>query len=331
MQEILVLYVARLGDTLLITPVLRHLKDQYPHARITFLGHKRSIDLVRHLPYVDHIDAISKTKAPYLGWLSRGRYDLALIYGQDGALVRYGERVAKQVICFDQQGIESSKRTTVVPKPRHLMHAVDERALLLTPLNAPLKNSRLDYQVSRQEQAWINHFIRDQGWQDRLLITLKPQSFVDKNYRDWPAPLTLEFCQKFLAEFPQSHFILLGLKEDQPQLQPLVDALEGRATSLAGYLNLRQTAALMSQSQFYLGVDTGLTHLAGALCLPMVALYHCRHRGRYLAPLDHPYCGVVDHPCPDEACSATISMADITPDQVLGVAKDVLMRSNALG
>lgn len=324
MREILVIYVARLGDTLLITPVMGHLKNLYPQARLTFLGHKRSIDLVHHLPFVDQVDSISKANAPYRGWFGKKRFDLALIYGQDGALVQYGRRVSRKVICFDQQGIAANKITAVVERPHHLMHAVDERALLLNPLATALDNKGLSFCVSDQEQAWARQFVQTQGWHDRFLVTLKPQSFVDKSYRDWPVSSSIEFCQQFLAQYPHAHFVLLGIKEDQPNLVPMVDALNGKATSVAGQLTIRQTAALMGQSHFYLGVDTGLTHLAGALKIPMVALYHCRHRGRYLAPLSHPQCRVVEHPCSDEMCSASVSMADITSEQVMGAARDVL-------
>jgi heptosyltransferase III len=317
MKEILVIYVARLGDTLLVTPMMRHLKDLYPEAKLTFLGHKRSIDLVDHLPFLDHVRAMSKAKAPYLAWLQKRRYDLALVYGQDAALVRYAERLSHRVICFDQPHLVPAKRTTVVPKPSHLMHAVDERALLLSPLHTELEDKNLSYQVTEGEKSWAEEWVGDQGYQDRFLVAMKPQSFVDKNYRDWTMDSTIAFCKIFLAHQPRAHFLFLGTQEDQTQLAAAVQELGACATSLAGQFTLRQTAAIMNRSHFYLGVDTGLTHLAGALKLPMVALYHCRHRGRYLAPLHHDKCVVVEHPCSDDLCSASISMAEITPEQVL--------------
>jgi heptosyltransferase-3 len=327
MQKILVIYVARLGDTLLITPVLRHLKYQYPHAHLTFLGHKRSIDLLRHLPCLDKIGVISKAQAPYLRWLSAKTYDLALVYGQDQALIRYSERVAHRVICFEQENFKSRQQTILVAKPGELIHAVDERAMLLNPLGSLLTHRYLSYQVSTDEQSWATNYCRDRHWHNRILVALKPNSFVDKSYRDWPNANVLEFCHLFHNEHPQSHFLFLGSHEDQPLIAPLLEKLSSRATSLAGQLSLRQTAAIMNQAQLYVGVDTGLTHLAGALSMPMVALYHCRHRGKYLAPLERSFCQIVDHPCPDHLCSAAVSMGDIAADQVLKAAQFVLAMS----
>jgi heptosyltransferase-3 len=76
---------------------------------------------------------------------------------------------------------------------------------------------------------------------------------------------------------------------------------------LAGTLSLRGSAALMEQLHLYVGVDTGPTHLAGALGLPMVVMYHWRHPARFLAPLEHPApLHLIDHPGPNavEAMSA---------------------------
>ena len=74
---------------------------------------------------------------------------------------------------------------------------------------------------------------------------------------------------------------------------------------------------MMQQLDLYIGVDTGPTHLAGALGLPMVALYHCLHPGRYLAPLDHPnFLGVVEHPAAGGDCTPTRTMAEIGVDRV---------------
>jgi heptosyltransferase-3 len=80
----------------------------------------------------------------------------------------------------------------------------------------------------------------------------------------------------------------------------------------------------MTQLQLYVGVDTGPTHLAGALRVPMVALYHCRHRGRYLAPLQHDRLRVLEHPASDAECGEARSMADIGVDQVWNAAESLL-------
>ena len=99
--------------------------------------------------------------------------------------------------------------------------------------------------------------------------------------------------------------------------EALAKALGSRCHSLAGKLSLRRTLALMAKLDLYVGVDTGPTHLAGALGIPMVAMYHCLHPGRYLAPLEHPrYLGVVEHPVDLDRASTSCMMDAIVVDTV---------------
>ena len=80
----------------------------------------------------------------------------------------------------------------------------------------------------------------------------------------------------------------------------------------------------MAELDLYIGVDTGPTHIAGALGMPMVALYHSAYPGRNLVPLQHPACFMIEHPLTGKSADTTPSMADITVAAVLQAAQDLL-------
>ena len=52
MRNILVIYVSRIGDTMLITPAVRALARAWPQARIDFLGSAASSVVFENLPFV---------------------------------------------------------------------------------------------------------------------------------------------------------------------------------------------------------------------------------------------------------------------------------------
>jgi heptosyltransferase-3 len=106
--------------------------------------------------------------------------------------------------------------------------------------------------------------------------------------------------------------------------QRLSTHFPGRVASLAGHTALREGAAVIGELDLYVGVDTGPTHLAGALGVPMVALYHCRHRGRWLAPQEHPALSVIEHPSTDIDCTADTPMSFIQVETVLEAAERLL-------
>jgi hypothetical protein len=101
-RSILVINVSRIGDTLLVTPALRALARAWPTAAITVLGHRKRVDILRHLPFLAHVGAIDKRSARIRGWLPGQRWDLALVYGHDKALVDYALRVASRVVAYRQ-------------------------------------------------------------------------------------------------------------------------------------------------------------------------------------------------------------------------------------
>src|SRR2546428_10715241 len=95
--------VARIGDTLLATPAMRAIATAYPGCRITALAHPKRAEVLRGLPFVARVGGITKNTAPWRGRLGRPRYDYALVYGFDEALVAYALRVAGLVVAFRQR------------------------------------------------------------------------------------------------------------------------------------------------------------------------------------------------------------------------------------
>ena len=73
---------------------------------------------------------------------------------------------------------------------------------------------------------------------------------------------------------------------------------------------------MMSCTDLYIGVDTGPTHLFGALKKPMVVLYHPSLRSALYKPLDAPALYAVDHPQAGPNATSDIPMAEISVDTV---------------
>jgi hypothetical protein len=101
-KSILVINVTRIGDTLLAVPALRALATAWPDARLTVLGHPKRVAVLENLPFLAEVGPITKQRAVFRGWLPGHKYDLALVYGHDEALLKYAFRVARRVVAFRQ-------------------------------------------------------------------------------------------------------------------------------------------------------------------------------------------------------------------------------------
>jgi len=322
--SLLVIHVARIGDTLLVTPAVRALKQAASKGRLTCLLHPARRALYENLPWVDALGAITPKTAWLRGRFGGERYDYALVYGHDAPLVRYALRVAGRVIAFRQcDDALTARLWRAVPAPAGL-HAVHERLLLPQALGITTTDFHLAYLPTtaerEQARAWLTQHVFATG----PLIGFQVASFPTKSYRDWPVDSFVELGKRLLAENPGAQLLIFGGKESRTAAARIAQALAPHAQSVAGELDLRATAALLAQLNLYVGVDTGPTHLAGALGVPMVALYHCRHRGAMLAPLGHDRLAVIEHPAPDRECTADTPMDRIPVEGVWERARRLL-------
>lgn len=325
-RRVLVIHVTRIGDTVMTTPVLRAISETWPQAAITFLGHPKRTEVIKHLPFVNEVGGITKHSAQVRGrFLGRKQWDLAFVFGFDAPLVKFALRTSHQVLAFHQESADLNMRLwqTMPIAPINTMHAVD-RLLQLAEIAGIRPTSRaLAYQVTADESSAAEQRLQACGIAHgaQPIVGLVIESFPTKPYRDWDIAHFAQLCQQVANKYSAAQFVLLGGKIHGDKIARLQSALGGKLTILAGALSLRETAAVMAQCDLYVGVDTGPTQIAGALRIPMVGLYHCKHPGRVYAPLDNPYARVIDHPHRDTMhCTEQSSMSSISVDEVYAAA-----------
>lgn len=328
-KSILVINVSRIGDTLLATPAIRALAAAWPEAAIDVLAHPGRMEVLQHLPFVRRAAAISKKSAPFRGWggLLTKPYDLAVVYGHDEALVAYALRVAKRVAAFRQANDRINPRLAVLVEPPSFQsdHSVRLALTLAAALGVKPAGLRLSYAVTAAETAWATATLaRDLPAGATPVVGLQVASFPTKAYRDWPIESFMELCERIRQDRPQAHFLIFGGSEEKPRTEALKARLGLAATLYAGRLSLRQTGALMSRLDIFIGVDTGPTHLMSAFDIPLVGLYHGFSRSELIAPLEHPCFYPVDHPLAGPECSTEASMADISVDRVWAAVQQAL-------
>ena len=322
-RDILCIIVARIGDTLLVTPTLHALRRTWPQARLHVVSHPKQVDLLKNNPDITHLRGFTKKSACLRGWTTslcglRKPMDLALVYGADPALFFYARRMAARVIGFrSNDDVNTLMHDCVTPAPKP-MRAVEDRALLLRPLGIPLFQRRLRYRPFAWEQSWIRNRLRERAGiiEDTLLIGIQANSFPTKAYRNLSPAMVRAILAGLPERYTGARILLLGGAKDRERNQAIAATLGPRALDVSGQFKLRLAAALIGRLDLYIGVDTGPTHIAGCFDVPMVALYHCKHPGRNLMPLDHPRCAIVEHPHTTDDCPERTSLADLPMERI---------------
>jgi heptosyltransferase-3 len=328
-ESILFIVVSRIGDTLFATPAIRSVAEPFPEASITVLGHSNRVEILRSLPFVSRVGSISKKTAPWRGWFTKKKYELAFVYNFDEALVAYALRVAQNVVAFRQKDVRLNARLyrCVAPPPFQSEHAVRQLLRLPEAVGITADSLRLAYYCTRTEREEATVRLSRIGADKASpLIGLQVASFPTKAYRDWPVEHFASLCDRIVARWPNAHFLIFGGQAEQSRTASLKARLGECASLFAGRLTLRETAALMALTDLYVGVDTGPTHLMSTYDIPMVALYHCLSSSIHTGPLDHPMAYILNHPSTGtDDCHEASSMAEISVDQVMAMVEQALM------
>ncbi len=318
-KKILIINVTRIGDTLLTTPAIRAISNAFPDHRIDFLGHPKRAEVIKFLPFVQQVKGITKTVAPFKGWIDKKIYDIAFVYGYDEALITYALRAAKKVVAFRQKNPALNNRLflAVEPSAPHSEHMVKQLLRLPDAMNIKPAGMRLSYCVAETERLKARQILAQKAPVNAYpLVGLQVASFPTKAYRDWPIDNFIKLCERIRNQCKHAHFLIFGGSNEVEKTTRLQLALGNQSTLFAGKTSLRQTAALMSCTNLYVGVDTGPTHLMSAFDIPMISLYHSRFTSQEFGPLDHPCAYQIDHPNSGSKSSETDSMADITVENV---------------
>lgn len=213
----------------------------------------------------------------------------------------------------------------------HTQHATDVFANALG-LTTPLADYRPVYHVTDAEkEATAKHVFKE-----RPTIAVQIKASVAN--RDYPMPLWLEVIKKL--EERGWGIVLLGSKGQIAPLPPQVASPFIRNLSELG-LTFRESAAVLSQCQAFVGVDSAWAHMCHALDIPAVVLFSAfdwRTRTSK-APKTIALTGVGEcAPCnwhmhagrqfpPNRPCSARqqcVVLAGIAPDRI--VAKVSLLK-----
>lgn len=321
-RRVLIINVTRIGDTLLVTPAIRAIANFFPNARLTVLGHPKRVEVLENIPFIHRVGGIDKRAALLRGWhdvLLGAEYDWAFVWRNDEALVRYALRKARHVVAHRQhdERINAKLFLAVERIADNRIHAVAWALSLPQAVGIPADGYQLDYAVTDAEAAWARQRLHaDFPDMTGPTIGMQVASFATKSYRDWPINNFIELAKRIAIENDNARFIFYGAASDQQRIAKLTSALPGKAKSYAGEFSLRETVAMMACTDLYIGVDTGPTHLFGALGKPMVVLYHPSLPSALYKPLAAPALFAIDHPQAGPNATSDIAMAEISVESV---------------
>ena len=279
-SAVLIVRLDHMGDVLSATGIPQGLKGRYPTARVVFLTSSIGKSLLENNPYVDEIivyDAPWFRRSGALRennsfWkiveeLKRRHFDLGLSLRGDArenlllflARVRFRVGYGITGLGFLLHRVLTYRQDD--PETQHSLDVLNALGIRLDVLLPALY-------FSEDENLRIK----------RLLIESVGKTVVGVQFdagskaKTWPESNRASFLEDVFRRFPEAQFLFVGT---DPVMASWLDKrlLGTSAVNLVGKTALRELLIRLKSCNFFIGPDSGPSHLAAALGVPTLFIY----------------------------------------------------------
>ena len=276
-ESILVISLRYFGDVLLVTPLIRTLRQAYPGAAIDALVFAGTEGMLEGNPDLRRVATIAerasgREQRALLRSLWRG-YDLAVVaetgdrphlYGWIAGRRRVGLLPPEPLKRWWKRHSVERGVTAIAREARHRAYARLADALEIQYLPALVVPSA---GTAAQELSALLGF--DAGRQRYAVLQLAPRF----HYKRWDAGSWRALIAWLRKAGLQVVVTGGNASEERSYVRSVLAGEAAHVVDLAGRLRFAQTADLLRGAALFVGPDTATTHLAAACGTPTVALF----------------------------------------------------------
>ncbi|MDE0503757.1 MAG: hypothetical protein OXI86_06725, partial [Candidatus Poribacteria bacterium] len=212
-QRIIIIRLAPLGETVLMTPVIRAMRQGFPHAHIACMTDSIRTDLVRANPNLDEVLPYQSSIPRLIVGMAKRSFQLAVVLQPTFRLVLHTFLAGIPYrIGFETNS--GGRRLLHLSVPNNTNQHETARYLdVARLLGIEPESAEPEVFVDEESQAWPTVFLRDAKIDgDCLLIGLNPGSGT--TYRRWAIERFANVGNSLQSDYSAQLCILGGPRED---------------------------------------------------------------------------------------------------------------------
>ena len=272
---------SRLGNLVLMTPLIRGLKTAFPDAELDVLISEGYEEVLSHNPYIDHTIVFEKRKARLLPWLyplfikrlRRTEYDIAidvsngyhfslnnmLLTSLSGADYRIG---------YNRNDAQAFLNLLIqLPPPD--MHMADAMLGLVKYISPDAHEFPTAFFLNDEDCSFADEWLKSHG------ITELDSFFVihpgGKGKKRWNEKNFAGLIGRINADIGLKIVVIGGIAEHDT-LNKIRDLSKGSFEALEN-VTVGQMAAIIDRSNLFISGDTGPIHISSALGRPTIGIF----------------------------------------------------------
>ena len=343
-EKILVTRLSAIGDVVHALPVAYALRQKYPEAQIDWLVEAKAFPLVKLNPYLDNVillprkewremlknDVVGAVKS-FFGFfkeMKRKNYDINLdLHGLfksslSSFLIKPGLRIGPA----DGKELSTLFYQAKIEIPDKTMHKVERNLHLASALGAEIDEVNYGLKMTPVIKSRVSRlFEAEKIDRNKKLVAINP--FTTWESKNWFLDRYFDLANQLIEA--GYYVIFTGGRSDKEAIDSFEALEKDSYSNLAGKTDLEELTEIYHRAALYIGGDTGPTHLAAAVGLPVISLMGPTDPETH-GPYGEGHTVIQDNSlecirCWDRHCSRKIQcMKSIGVEQVLRIAKKKL-------
>ncbi len=286
LNNILLMKFWGMGSIILASPAIWAIRNEFPHAHITFLTFMGNREIIESVHLVDTIIEIdNKQIINFLLNLPRiffklrmKKFDLVIdfeFFTRFSAITSYLICKKERIGFYDILAYRGNLQTKKVIFDIN-QHVVDNFLNLAKAAGAETKERKLVYlHTDKATDGYIEELLKSSGVADNdKIIIINVNASRLSLQRRWPKKNFKEVID-FLSKKNAIKIILIGSPSDYgyvSSIQELIYDKEG-VINIAGKITVLQLLSLLKRSMLFITNDSGPLHFAAALNIPTISFF----------------------------------------------------------
>jgi heptosyltransferase-3 len=281
-MKILIIKFRNIGDVLLVSPLLKNLKNHYQNSSIDIAINKGTEAMVDVSPYVENVFTYNREgvqsltlvkkiweEFKFIRSFRKRHYDIVinLTEGDRGTQIALFSKAKIRVGYPNKNKIFKNAFTHYLPEQKY-RHTLETNLDPLRVLGIPIKNKRVEIFWDKKDQIFINSQLSGVG----QFIHIHPVSrWMFKCINDQTTAKIIDYCELKL----KIKVVITAAPIDKEinKVNSILAFCKSNPINLSAKLSLKQIAALNKKSKIFIGVDTAIMHISAANDIPVLSFF----------------------------------------------------------
>jgi ADP-heptose:LPS heptosyltransferase len=284
-KNILIIKFAAIGDIILMVPMIRLLKKNYPDAKITFLCSDINYSMVKRVKYIDEIinynihSAVAKPLdfLKFLKNIRKNTYDLIIdaeqwsrvnailsVFLKKKYLIGFKFDKQYKHFYYDAISIHTKYR-----------HEVENFLSLVEIIGITAENDskELEFDISNEFMEFSEEFWTEKNLTGKYVICMQPGSGTNGYAREWSDENYINLGKRLTAKDKNIMILLTGLKSDIDRCENIINRIGKNALNISGKYNMDKDLAIVKKSNMMICGNTGILHLVASVKTRTIGLH----------------------------------------------------------